>query len=78
MFVNFKNSILNTFKLFFLSDPLNETQLLDSDFHANFAENYSSTSFRKANDQSNLTAKKRNVRNFIKIELLTNRFLKMI
>lgn len=43
-------------------DPLNERQLLESDFHAEFLDNYKNSSFKKANDkcQKNLTSHKQN------------------
>ena len=53
------------------NDPLNETQMLDSDFHQAFVDNYSTNSFRKANDActQSLLNKKRNVSNVFQLVL---------
>ena len=56
--------ILNIYKLNKNNlDLLNETQMLDSDFHAAFIDKYGSNSFKEANETLNqtLNSKKRNV-----------------
>ncbi len=43
-------------------DPLNQTQILDDNFHAAFTDNYSTSSFQRADEICrNLTTAKRNV-----------------
>lgn len=59
---NNRSSVFNKVTRGRENDPLNETQMLDSDFHQAFVDNYSTNSFRKANDActQSLLNKKRN------------------